>query len=386
MGQELRTGWRRAKRGPAAAARSWYKSIVRWLALVLMLACSDDSERRPATESRPASVEETEAEPETAAPSEVEATDDSNDASETPTSEGCVHVVLDQDPPLRVRSEPNARSEAVGSLANGTPIRVLETQGGWARIQTGWVYRQNIYDTCASPPAVPVLPLGARAFLIVDGWRDASEEPRASLPPVPMEMATMSMGRGELRDVEPIEVTLVTKRGSCVREVRQRTQVIGTCPEYATETDALVVDGCPELLGDDEDRPHLTAPLMVAVFGAHPGSRLEDWPHEKSAPSDAVLAQLPAEPTDVGDWVRFDGGRWSWLYADEEHHLFDRGRLVDTVSLTASEPMRVVRDGRWLVAVGNQGFHGYGFYMFPRAPFARQARELGFVAFTCGPY
>ena len=196
----------------------------------------------------------------------------------------------------------------------------------------------------------------------------------------------MSMGRGELRDVEPIEVTLVTKRGSCVREVRQRTQVIGTCPEYATETDALVVDGCPELLGDDEDRPHLTAPLMVAVFGAHPGSRLEDWPHEKSAPSDAVLAQLPAEPTDVGDWVRFDGGRWSWLYADEEHHLFDRGRLVDTVSLTASEPMRVVRDGRWLVAVGNQGFHGYGFYMFPRAPFARQARELGFVAFTCGPY
>ena len=295
-------------------------------------------------------------------------------------------VVLDEAPPLRIRAEPSARSEAVGTLTNGTPIRVLETRGGWARIERGWVYRRNVYDSCASPPAVPVLPLGSVAYLIVEGWHDAIEGPRARLPSAPMEMASMSMSRGALRSVEPIEVTLVTKLGSCVREVTQRTTLIGTCPEYATQTNALVVDGCAELMGDEDERPHLTEPLMVAVFGAHPGSRLEGWPHEKSEPTEELLAQLRPRPTELGDHVRFDGGRWSWLYADDAHHLFDRGRRVDSVGMTASEPMRVVREGRFLVGVGNQGFHGYGFYMFPRAPLPDQARELGFVAFTCGAF
>ncbi|MAQ17497.1 MAG: hypothetical protein CMN30_22215 [Sandaracinus sp.] len=357
--------------------RICYNRPVRWLLFALMLGCSDDSPREPAPE--PPSDPPAPASPRSEAPDEEE----ERAAAEPP---GCLHLVLDEEPPLRVRAEPSARSEAVATLANGSSIRVLEVRGSWARFEGGWVYRRHIYDTCVSPPAVPVLPLGPKAYLIVEGWHDATGGPRVRLPDVPMELASMAMHRGALNAVEPVEVTLVTKLGSCVREVTQRTTITGSCPEYSSQTTALVVDGCAELMAGGDDRPHLTEPLMVAVFGAHPGSRLEEWPLEKSEPSEALLAQLRPRPLEIGDHVRFDGGRWSWLYADGEHHLFDRGRRVDSLDVTATEPMRVMREGRFLVGVGNQGFHGYGFYMFPRAGLPQQARELAYEAFTCGAY
>lgn len=348
---------------------------MRWLLSALLLACSDDSapDETPQAE---APVEAEEESPETP---------EAPEAPEAPPADECVHVVFDPEPPLRIRAEHGGRGEALGTLANGTPIRVLETRGGWARIERGWVYRRNIYDTCASPPAVPVLPLGETSFALVEAWRDASAESAASLPTAPMEQAAMRMSRTALRATDPIDVTLITKRGACVRRVRERTTLIGRCPEYATQTEALVVQSCPELIGDDAD--HLTTPLMVAVFGAHPAAVLEDWPREEVEATDAILRQVSRGPDDeTSSHVRFEGGRWSWFYSAEEHWIFRDGRLVGEVDMTANEPMRVVERGAFLVGVGRAGFHGYGFYMFPREPLPNQTRELGFAAFTCGAF
>lgn len=349
---------------------------MRWLLLALLLACSDDS--APETREPVAPVEAAE-------PEEAPEAPEAPEEPQEPADDECVHVVFDPEPPLRIRAEFGGRGEALGTLANGTPIRVLETRGGWARIDRGWVYRRNIYDTCASPPAVPVLPLGETSFAIVQAWSDASASSEASLPTAPMEQAAMRMSRAALRASEAIDVTLITKRGACVRRVRERTTLIGRCPDWTTQTEALVVESCPELIGDHAD--HLTTPLMVAVFGAHPAAVLEDWPREEVEATEAILRQVRRHPDDeTSSHVRFEGGRWSWIYSAEEHWIFRDGRLIGEVDMTANEPMRVVERGAFLVGVGSAGFHGYGFYMFPREPLPNQTRSLSFAAFTCGAF
>ena len=71
--------------------------------------------------------------------------------STSSVADQCARVVADPNPPLNVRAAPDAGAPVVGSLENGTELRVLENRQGWFRIaspMSGWVFAQN---TVCSP-------------------------------------------------------------------------------------------------------------------------------------------------------------------------------------------------------------------------------------------
>lgn len=75
----------------------------------------------------------------------------------------CQTVATDPQPPLNVRSEPNATSSQniVGTIRNGTPLTVVTAEAGWLKINhplSGWVYQSLTFTRC---PAANVLPLAA---------------------------------------------------------------------------------------------------------------------------------------------------------------------------------------------------------------------------------
>ena len=362
------------------------------LTLLGALACGSEStserEHSPPTETMreapapaPAPVPETEPAPE-------------------PPAEPCPHVVLDEDPPLRVRASASSSSEARGDLANGSLVEVVEIDGAWARIESpaGWVYRRNLYDTCASPPALPALPLGPRTYLVLDEWDETEDRSGEVLPGPPADEDSAALfvmtlrRRAEETLSTPVTVTLVTKTGSCVREATRRVVIAGHCPEWGSAAPALEVESCPELTRESDDRAYVTSPLMVGVVGRHEGARMQDWEHAEGEAPAAMLAAVrakirhPYEDDTPPIHTRFAGSRFSWVYHQEQHWLMLGDAVIDALDMTASEPMRVVREGQLLVAVGNQGHHGYGFYMFPRRPLPEQARDLWYPNFTCGAF
>lgn len=62
------------------------------------------------------------------------------------SAEGCV-VHDESGTPLNVRAEPSGRAAVVGTLANDTLVRVLESRGPWRRIDGppgGWVWNEAV--------------------------------------------------------------------------------------------------------------------------------------------------------------------------------------------------------------------------------------------------
>jgi hypothetical protein len=61
-------------------------------------------------------------------------------------SSDCRRVVDDDNPPLNVRAEPDASSESVATLENGTELTVTENRDGWFQISSpvdGYVFAAN---------------------------------------------------------------------------------------------------------------------------------------------------------------------------------------------------------------------------------------------------
>lgn len=53
----------------------------------------------------------------------------------------------DSGTPLNVRAEASGRAEIVGTLANDTPVRVMESHGPWRRVEgppAGWVWNEAV--------------------------------------------------------------------------------------------------------------------------------------------------------------------------------------------------------------------------------------------------
>jgi len=81
-------------------------------------------------------------------------------AAEPPAAEPvCRTVVEEPVPPLKVRGEPNRRSEVVGRLANGIEVADVERQGDWLRIEgpvEGWIPAASTREACdVTPMAAP---------------------------------------------------------------------------------------------------------------------------------------------------------------------------------------------------------------------------------------
>jgi len=68
-------------------------------------------------------------------------------------------VVEEPVPPLKVRGEPNRRSEVVGRLANGIEVADVERQGDWLPIEgpvEGWIPAASTREACdVTPMAAP---------------------------------------------------------------------------------------------------------------------------------------------------------------------------------------------------------------------------------------
>jgi hypothetical protein len=64
-----------------------------------------------------------------------------------PTASGCARVTIaDDDGQTTLRGRPSARSEARGTVANGTTLRVDDRRGRWLYLgdRRGWVHRSNV--------------------------------------------------------------------------------------------------------------------------------------------------------------------------------------------------------------------------------------------------
>lgn len=69
-----------------------------------------------------------------------------------PTSKNCSVVVSDPQPPLNVRSTPNANlGKIVGKLDNDTPVSIVNEQNGWVQINSpvqGWISKNRTKTVC----------------------------------------------------------------------------------------------------------------------------------------------------------------------------------------------------------------------------------------------
>jgi hypothetical protein len=76
-----------------------------------------------------------------------------------PAAPSCRTVVAEPAPPLKVRGEPNRRSEVLGRLGNEVEVTVVERQGDWLRIEgpvDGWIPTASTREACdVTPPAAP---------------------------------------------------------------------------------------------------------------------------------------------------------------------------------------------------------------------------------------
>lgn len=391
------------------------------LALMISLAtvACDDDEAGPAPATEPStpavgSAETPSAPPDDPAPAENDEalTQEQGTDDDTSTRDGCPLVVLDPQPPLRVRSGPSSSSDSVGHLDNGTIVHHVERRDGYVRItapMAGWIYEAMLMRTCDAPPALPAVPLGAHTYLLLP-WSDESPQPEPGTPlPAPvmdLEPAAMGFSYRDAQAIEtPIPITLVSESGSCERNATRRVLIVGTCPDgdygdYSSQVNALEVPSCPELHPSEDHPIHITRPMMVGLVGHHQNARLEAWPHSPAPLSPhqrrvmerriqrAVAAMEPqyrAEYTpEMPESVeRFADSTWSWVYLDEVHLLFHGNALVDEVDMTANFPLRVRAGTELLAGVGNWGHHGYGFYMFPNEARRGLARESGYPTFSC---
>ncbi len=73
----------------------------------------------------------------------------------------CQTVATDPQPPLNVRSEPNATSSQniIGTVRNGTLLTVVTAEPGWLKIThplSGWVYESLTFTRCTAANVPPM--------------------------------------------------------------------------------------------------------------------------------------------------------------------------------------------------------------------------------------
>ena len=351
--------------------------------MMLLSACGSDRSPQPVTEvhEMQARVAETVATPE-------------EPVEEEPAEEACPHIVLADAIPLEVRSGPNDSTAKTGELENGTVAEVSETRNGWAHLSSpleGWVKEASVYNACETPAVVPAIPLGQQTFVLVTEWREPQSQAGVALAEPDVEDAPMRFRRRDARPLDPpTPVTLVTKTGACVREAGRRIVMIAHCPDDDDQTmavTALEVESCPQLTAASDDRPHMAAPLMVAVLGNHEGAVLADWTHADAPttePQRANVARYIQTEEEVPETMtRFGESEFGWISFEDRLWLMRGDSVLDILEQTASAPMQVKVGDDVLAAVGNSGEHGHGFFMFPNASVPEQARQLAYPMFSC---
>ncbi|MFK8004485.1 MAG: hypothetical protein AB8H86_33265 [Polyangiales bacterium] len=390
-----------------------YRTLGACLAFCVFIGCDDDtpspSETTPAREARPVEVEDEVV--------DFEQPSDESPSEETDLREGTGHgdapdecplVVLDADPPLRVRSSPSSDSSLSGELDNGTIVRSVERRDGYVRITSpvvGWVYERMLMRTCDAPPALPALPLGPRTYLLLPSRNVRAAERGTPLPGPVTDAPELLPMRFSFRDARPLAtplpVTLVTERGACETEGTRRVLLVGSCTQmedYTTALEAIEVPSCTELYPLEPVHP---AQMMVGLLGHHEDARLEDWPHADAPITSGqrrvidrrirrYVAQFPddPDPPSVAETLqRFEDSRWSWVEfgVADTILLFHGDSLMGLVDYTSEFPRRVRSGNRLLAGVGGAGHHGYGFYMFPAEARRGLVRESGYPTFSCGP-
>lgn len=152
-----------------SSALIWFRSSTCATLLAMMAACSSAPQSSAPSASSPTAAPQSPAKPTespTAAPQSIpqlspespksDAAADSKPSGSkaTRTVEKCVirmAKVNDPESPLNVRSSPNASSQILGQLPNGTFVDVENEQDGWFKItgeKPGWIAKSRTENNC----------------------------------------------------------------------------------------------------------------------------------------------------------------------------------------------------------------------------------------------